>query len=1206
MSTFCPNLSNKQVKQDFNQLIDMVGENIAYYLWNKYEGDMSQALPRAQDIQSQMNIRSFELKPGMIVFGHPGIGKTYAIEHALHKGKFIDWDVEFNEKRDKWIEEHSGTKKGTPEYKKARNKYMIHPEEHPEYMEFITQEWNRVKNKTKQEGKILFASPHNLLKSFTSDFDLIINLDQSDFVQRNMQRGGDQESSLLWKQGIDETISNVSGIHTITLKQGEYLSDFLNKYSSKQGIRRRKNFTAAEFAASSRLSSLLRELFPEISVEYVDGIEGGHVGKAEYEALKILVDMFESTSDTEPHEYAHFYIEMFKNSELVQNGIKEFGSKEKLVQAVGVRAVEMDGKARNWWQKFKDFIKKLLNKNKYAKEALLAELTDAFLTRSDIGEGVSIYDLLGVDYQSIPDISTVQALLQQKAASIMYSSSEHSYVDRATGKAMRSVSKWLEALKYSTYDADSADSIQKEINDDAREGGSRIHAVMESLWLGTFKESDYLQYFSSSALKDMQKIHQQLNAQYEFVAAEAMLSDVKHNVAGTADLIVRERSTGKYVLLDYKSKMFAYNNTKLNKKGNKLRGFLFATSKKYTTLPIRDKYDAQLTAYRKMLNDMGIPVEEHGIIPLVYAVNGNKVTKMMISDNFGGEKSVYNKNLKERHFASLKTPENIHHDIYYGIFQEKSDDEKDEIRQKMIKDLRDSFEKVIKHLTIQKDILKARGRRTASSQVGYLLDQFEDIQELEALFKYTKHGIDQLEAISKNLKRLISLGKNATWDMSTLQEYKDVATSYQVVGEISADIERYSSLLDSKTVSSMRSFCNQLQNLQTYIISECNNKLAEMYMEDAKRYVKNIEMDYRDEYEKEFKEKNPKQDSETQSQYNARKQAYIDKKVEDNRDEIEAATKKFLTEQADVANSGFEVTGVFAMVNSALESPDPFVQYSMMKYWEVIRDRDRKYLEFQAKLQKILKEYRKKYGYSNFQNDKNYFEDFVEVTDQGCYLVNPWSASFIDARDKAFTEIRESDKSSIEKEMARLEWMDKHFPISDKQSYDNEFKTALDVYFQNKDKDESLKKQWDALEKNNKLEPAKQSTLWQLLGKKEITGTTYEFIKDLKHELDKKYRAPNTELYPNTKYEKLLALKASNDPKWQLYELFRSVSEDIDGRMGSHKLKLEYRLPGVVKRGREVVGRDGVKKAMSAYIQRESFIMADEVLRGSYVNQAGV
>jgi hypothetical protein len=154
---------------------------------------------------------------------------------------------------------------------------------------------------------------------------------------------------MLWKQGIDETISNVFDIPTITLNKGEYLSDFLGKHLPEKGIRRRKNFTAQEFAASRRISSILRELFPEISIEYVDGIEGGHIGKAEYEALKILVDMFESTLDTEPHEYAHFYIEMFINSKLVQEGIKLFGSKEALVQSVGVRTVEMDGKARTWW-----------------------------------------------------------------------------------------------------------------------------------------------------------------------------------------------------------------------------------------------------------------------------------------------------------------------------------------------------------------------------------------------------------------------------------------------------------------------------------------------------------------------------------------------------------------------------------------------------------------------------------------------------------------------------------------------------------------------------------------------------------------------------------------------------------------------------------------------------------------------------------------
>ena len=40
--SFCPNLSNKQVKQEFDSIVDAVGNNIAYYLWNKYEGDYAQ------------------------------------------------------------------------------------------------------------------------------------------------------------------------------------------------------------------------------------------------------------------------------------------------------------------------------------------------------------------------------------------------------------------------------------------------------------------------------------------------------------------------------------------------------------------------------------------------------------------------------------------------------------------------------------------------------------------------------------------------------------------------------------------------------------------------------------------------------------------------------------------------------------------------------------------------------------------------------------------------------------------------------------------------------------------------------------------------------------------------------------------------------------------------------------------------------------
>ena len=162
-----------------------------------------------------------------IIFGHPAIGKTYAIERK-YKNKFIDWDVEYNDKRDKWIEEHTGTKKGTAEYKKVRNEYLIYPERYSDYIKFLTNEWNRIKDKANKENKILLVSPHTLLKLFPNDFDYIINVEKSDFISRNINRGGKEYESSLWKEGIDKTISNTNNIPIYNLQKGKYLSDLLD------------------------------------------------------------------------------------------------------------------------------------------------------------------------------------------------------------------------------------------------------------------------------------------------------------------------------------------------------------------------------------------------------------------------------------------------------------------------------------------------------------------------------------------------------------------------------------------------------------------------------------------------------------------------------------------------------------------------------------------------------------------------------------------------------------------------------------------------------------------------------------------------------------------------------------------------------------------------------------------------------------------
>lgn len=253
----CPNKNLPEWKE-----LERVVPEVAYTVWDLNNGHGIDKAPNGepsilfQDLLKQYNndrdaaikakaviySNSFrnwynnQIKSTDVIFGHPAIGKTYSFEKGKFKDKFIDWDVEFNSKRDKWIEQHSNTKKGTPEYKIARNEYLIYPEKHPDYIKFITDEWNRVKEEAKKQNKVLFASPHTLLKLFPQDFTKIINLSTEDFIKRNISRGGKEHESRLWKQSIDDTISNVRGIPMYVLKEGVYLEDYLNNNLSIKTI----------------------------------------------------------------------------------------------------------------------------------------------------------------------------------------------------------------------------------------------------------------------------------------------------------------------------------------------------------------------------------------------------------------------------------------------------------------------------------------------------------------------------------------------------------------------------------------------------------------------------------------------------------------------------------------------------------------------------------------------------------------------------------------------------------------------------------------------------------------------------------------------------------------------------------------------------------------------------------------------------------
>ena len=188
-----------------------------------------------------------------ILWAHPAIGKTYSVENGGFSDRLIDWDVEFNRKRDLWIAQQSKTLLNSEDFKRARNEYLINWANYPEYIDFVKNEWERVKQKANKENKILVASPHMLLQLFPQDFTKVITMSEGDFVTRNIARNANnRENSVKWKAGIDQTIANYisssskNAQKVVTAQDNEYLETLLLNGNLGNELTQLANNTAFE------------------------------------------------------------------------------------------------------------------------------------------------------------------------------------------------------------------------------------------------------------------------------------------------------------------------------------------------------------------------------------------------------------------------------------------------------------------------------------------------------------------------------------------------------------------------------------------------------------------------------------------------------------------------------------------------------------------------------------------------------------------------------------------------------------------------------------------------------------------------------------------------------------------------------------------------------------------------------------------------
>lgn len=168
----------------------------------------------------------------------------------------------------------------------------------------------------------------------------------------------------------DYWASNVAVFNPNQMKsidnQGTFSTQDNNIYNQKAA-------TQKATGRNKELALLLQELYPNIEIAALaDPNLRGQAQIEGYMAGRVLLNTLLENQDTLPHEYAHHYIAWFRNAPIVQRGIKQFGSEESLVQAIGENSV----KALKWYNRFFNWVKGLFNE----KQDTLNEITKAFLS----------------------------------------------------------------------------------------------------------------------------------------------------------------------------------------------------------------------------------------------------------------------------------------------------------------------------------------------------------------------------------------------------------------------------------------------------------------------------------------------------------------------------------------------------------------------------------------------------------------------------------------------------------------------------------------------------------------------------------------------------------------------------------------------------------------------------------------------------------
>ena len=380
MVIVCPNLSDKNVAKEFNELVQAVGEDAAYQIWSLNNGNGIEMAPNGrpsllfqqllekhslQDKRNQLDKQIADLEQSIL--------DNKAPENVSDRIKQLK-----NQREATFADERLAA---------IKDKAMTFAD-------------NYTKLDTDENGEVLLKDLYSGIqqqpnKETPLQYDRLIN-DYSGYVRQRVMSYIQNNQNADNPDIINEERS--AAIDWATQKQTQIIGDTQKKLIEAFGMQ----LEDGKFVIKDDSSEIAR-----LRVQFVNGIiEHGYIDtykQNEIDHYIISIGLFNGDATTFNHELAHYYIRRFKDSKLVQTALDEYAKKgmsidqieEALVDAITERSVqnqwgsnlENQSFFHKFWYGFNNMLYKVFNiKTQAHRDYISDQITKSFMVNRQLDQ----------------------------------------------------------------------------------------------------------------------------------------------------------------------------------------------------------------------------------------------------------------------------------------------------------------------------------------------------------------------------------------------------------------------------------------------------------------------------------------------------------------------------------------------------------------------------------------------------------------------------------------------------------------------------------------------------------------------------------------------------------------------------------------------------------------------------------------------------